>query len=400
MRSLDQTCSQRVRPFQTAQFTLMSMVVFATCAGCGWLKSTPSPLTVAQVNQFARSKEPSELMDQILLGERACGGAEGVSILRAAFWLKRRDYQNALAQVAKVSPEGVFRTTSMWLAGEALFRSGNLAQSIRILNALIAEQPDDLEAHRCLAAIYFDISAMHQAKDELKQIIRLAPEDYRPHHLLGRIDLDFQKFDSAVKHYRTAIELCKIPGARLELRRGLGSSLRGDKRFDEILKWIPAEEPDLFLQTCRADALWSTGQTDEARRVLESVIAQDPNLTDALYLAARIEADQEQFDAAIKPLKQVLERNPHDVAALYQLALVQRQAGNLEEFQNMIRRKEQSQKLIDQLIDLNDKIIDNPGDPVLCLQIAEICDQLGKKELAASWRKAADGLNATPFSPN
>ena len=339
-------------------------------------------------------------MDQILLGERACGGAEGVSILRAAFWLKRRDYQNALAQVAKVSPEGVFRTTSMWLAGEALFRSGNLAQSIRILNALIAEQPDDLEAHRCLAAIYFDISAMHQAKDELKQIIRLAPEDYRPHHLLGRIDLDFQKFDSAVKHYRTAIELCKIPGARLELRRGLGSSLRGDKRFDEILKWIPAEEPDLFLQTCRADALWSTGQTDEARRVLESVIAQDPNLTDALYLAARIEADQEQFDAAIKPLKQVLERNPHDVAALYQLALVQRQAGNLEEFQNMIRRKEQSQKLIDQLIDLNDKIIDNPGDPVLCLQIAEICDQLGKKELAASWRKAADGLNATPFSPN
>lgn len=374
------------------QFRISVMILLVVASGCFSTNGAIWPLSPGQVDRFARTLEPSELMEKILLGEKACGGIEAQSILRAAYWLKRGDSANSLSQIAKVSPDGPHRTTSFWLAGEALYRAGNLTQSMRILTPLVAEQPDDLEAHRCLAALYFDISAMHQARDELKHIIRLAPKDFRPHHLLGRIDLDFQKYDSAVKHFRTALDLCKASGPLGELRRGMGASLRGDKRYDELLKWVPENDPDLTLQVCRADALWSTGQANEANRVLEFVLGKDPQLADALLLSSRIASDRGELESATKLLEQLLEQNPHDVTARYQLALVQRQAGKLDAFQETIKLKDQTQSLIDRMIELNEQIIENPGDPRRCLEIAEICEQLGKTALAESWRKAADGL--------
>jgi Flp pilus assembly protein TadD len=172
----------------------------------------------------------------------------------------------------------------------------------------------------------------------------------------------------------------------------MGASLRGDKRYDELLKWVPADDPDPSLQVCRADALWSTGQADEANQVLAFVLKKDPLQADALLLSARIAADSGQLDSATHMLEQLLERNPHDVTARYQLALVQRQAGKLDAFQESMKLRDQTQALIDRMIELNEQIIENPGDPRLCLDIATICDQLGKTALAESWRKAAEGL--------
>ena len=361
-------------------------------AGCWTTGAEPFANTPAAIDRFARSQEPGELMERIIQGEAACGGAEGQSVLRAAYSLKRQEFDRALFHVAKVSPIGPYRSTSLWIAGEALYRTGKLSQSIQILNSLISEVPDDLEGHRCLAAVYFDISAMQEARTELEHVIRLAPEDYRPHHLLGRIDLDFEKHAFAISHYRKALELCKVPERQRELRRGLARSLRGDRQFAELLETVSPDDPDPELQTCRADALWSQAKVEEARKTLDAVLQKEPTLADALLLSARINLDSGQLAVAEEQLKRLLSVDPHNVVARYQLAQVQRQAGNIEAFQESMQLREQTQKLMDELVELNQQIIDTPGNPDLCLQIADVAEQLGKQELAESWRKAAFGL--------
>ena len=376
-------------------FVLMSAgPAIVVVVGCWPTRAEQIDNSPEGIDRFARSQEPGELMERIIQGEAACGGAEGQSVLRAAYSLKRQEFDRALFHVAKVSPVGPYRSTSLWIAGEALYRTGKLSQSIQILNSLISEVPDDLEGHRCLAAVYFDISAMQEARAELEHVIRLAPEDYRPHHLLGQIDLDFEKHGFAISHFRKALELCKIPERQRELRRGLALSLRGDRQFAELLDTVPSDDPDPELQTCRADALWSQGKVDEARKTLDAVLQKEPALADPLLLSARINLDSGQLADAEEQLKRLLSADPHHVVARYQLAQVQRQAGNIEAFQDSMRIREQTQKLMDQLVELNQQIIDTPGNPDLCLQIADVAEQLGKQELAESWRKAAFGLQA------
>ena len=369
------------------------LVLACGIVGCWSNTSDLSTDRSLEIAEFARTKQPAELMELILRGDSACGGPEGRTVLRAAYWLKRHDFQAALQHIANVTPDGPYRHSSLRIAGEALFRSGRLAQSLKLLSTLVTELPDDVDSHRILAAIYFDISAMNQAEIELQHVIRLAPEDYRPHHLLGRIHQDFEKFGTAVTHYRQALQLCTNPGSKLELQQGVAASLRGDRQFEELLLWLPPDEHDPLLETCRADALWSTGRSDEAERLLESIQQRAPEFAEALLLSARINIDHGKLDLAEKPLQTLLERNPHDVKARYQLALLQRQSGNLPAFQETMRLKDQSQALIDRMIQLNQDIINNPGDGSLCQQIADVCEQLGKLELAESWRKAVIGLN-------
>jgi hypothetical protein len=137
---------KRVSLAKDVHFPIPAAILLAIASGCFSSNGMNSPLSLGQVDQFARTQDPSELMERIMLGEKACGGKEAQSLLRAAYWLKRGDYANSLIQIAKVSPEGPHRRTSIWLAAEALYRSGNLAQAMRMLSSLVAEHPDDLEA--------------------------------------------------------------------------------------------------------------------------------------------------------------------------------------------------------------------------------------------------------------
>jgi tetratricopeptide (TPR) repeat protein len=176
------------------------------------------------------------------------------------------------------------------------------------------------------------------------------------------------------------------------LQRGLAAALRGDRQYQELLDAVPPDAADDMLLALRADALWSVGRTAEARQVLDGVLQRAPQLTEALLISARLDFENGLLDRAAEQLQQLVSRDPHHVVARYQLALVQRQLGRMDQFQETMRLKEESQALIDRLVELNKQVIEQPGDAALCLEIADVCDQLGKRGLAATWRKAAAAL--------
>ena len=75
------------------------------------------------------------------------------------------------------------------------------AEVSRSVAAVLAEDPDSVDAHRLLAAMYYDAGVIPQAIRHLEETARLAPADHRPSRLLGLVHSDYERYDDAVGHY-------------------------------------------------------------------------------------------------------------------------------------------------------------------------------------------------------
>ena len=365
---------------------LVSIILLPLCFGCGQSpgKSDAPP----SIDERAQNLPLNELKLLVDTGVQACGGRREWSVLKSAYLLRTLDYSGALAEIDNIDPQGDYRTTALWIAGESLFRSGNLRASLPLLSTLSAEAPDHLRGRRCLAAIYFDMGAMDHAEEQLLNVIRLDPGDCRPHYLLGKIYLDYEYFKKSVTQFQQALKL-NPQSARLEIERGLAAAYCGDRTYAEILSWSPENAGDSEIQAFRAEALWSSGRPDEALDLVRTALQANPTNETALLLSARMHIDAGETNHAISQLNQILVGNSHHVVARFQLAMVYRRIGDEERSREHTAKLEESRELTQRLVDLNQQALDRVGDWALYQEIIEVCETLGKKQLADRWRKTA-----------
>src|SRR5204863_9769317 len=115
------------------------------------------------------------------------------------------------------------------------YHAGALIQARNCLQTLAEEQPHLPEPHRWLAAIHYDLGAMNDALGALDQLIRLRPDDFSPHHLLGQIFLDQERFAEAMLHHRQALK-SGPPGNRIaEISLDLTRALVRQRSYAEAL---------------------------------------------------------------------------------------------------------------------------------------------------------------------
>lgn len=372
----------------------------AVLGGCRSNAKEFAGLTDAEFVIHVRQADDEMLRTAMVNGESSCGSAERLALVKAVYWMRRQDWSAALEKVSQVTPVGELRPLVLLLAGEALYRNGSLGAALPFLNTLTSEFPDDVDGYRCLAAVCYDLSAMTHAEAALEQIIRLAPADFRPHHMLGHIKLDFKQFAAAQAYYARAHELCEATAAaRLPIRQGLSRAYIGGKNYAQHLQQFPAEEADPLIQTNRAEAYWGTGDLERSTGILNQVLQANPGFEPALLLSARIAADAGDPARAVELLTELLKRQPHHVAARNQLALAQRQAGDLPGFTASMKLKEQSQALFDRLGALNQDVVDHPERTEARRELAEVCRQLGKDSLAAMWDRTAQELEQPRVVP-
>jgi tetratricopeptide (TPR) repeat protein len=309
--------------------------------------------------------------------------------LEGAGQLRTGRPRKALETLAAVPPEGRLREPLYLLTGEALYRTGRLAEAEQVFLRLDKLRPDDPQAVRWLAAIYYDLGAMHDAIARLEQLSRLTPDDFAPHRLLAVIHADFERYPEAIRDYREALRRNPPSGVREEMFKGLARSMIRERQYAEALDLLKDAAPDAEALALRAECRWTLGERDEARRTLDRALAGDPDLRAALLLQARIASDEGKPAAAVPPLTRILEKDPHDMEARYQLALADRALGRDEDFRREMARREESLKLRERLTELNLRAMDEPRNAALRDEIADVCDRLGKGDLAVMWRKAA-----------
>lgn len=310
-------------------------------------------------------------------------------LLLAGLLVRQGDSSTALKELESFTPEGKLAALYYQFSGEALYREHDLTAALYCMSQLLKLEPENPAAHRWLAAIYYDLGALSLAMDHLDRLVELAPEDYRPHRLKAVIHSDFEQYQLAVDDYRRALERDVPAELRASLRLQLAGSLLKLDRFQDVLDLFSVVEPDAEIWLARAKAWRGLGEQARFREALQQAQSLAADDIEVVKLTGYAHLDRGELEAAREEFATIVEQEPFDVEALYQLALIERQLGHDGVYEELMHRKEASQKLYEEMTDLSRKILTDPLDAGSRDRLAEICTQLGKEKMAEVWRRAA-----------
>ena len=151
-----------------------------------------------------------------------------------------------------------------------------------LLRRIVRLDPNNPGAAVALAARLFGRGALDEAERHARDAVRLAPDDPRPHNLMGLIMTEARQPRAGEHHYRRVIELTGPPNATLLAN----------------LAWN----------------LKTQGRMDEARELYRRSVAMAPNAFNTLYGWARMEEADRQYARAgelLDAAEQVAPGHPH-----------------------------------------------------------------------------------------
>jgi tetratricopeptide (TPR) repeat protein len=255
------------------------------------------------------------------------------------------------------------------------------------------ESPDLLEA---MAAVYMRQARYAEAMRCLDRWVELAPDSARARHWRGWVANQLDHRGKAIGDYEHALQV--QPG-RSVVRLLLAELLVESSRQAEAaphLERLRQERPDdpavlVALARCRMVQL----KPDEARALLESVLAKHPNHFDALLRRGELEYSERHFAEAERWQRKALEQKSLDPEARYALYLSLRAQGDRpREAQEALARWEQDRKARDRLVRLmRTELAAKKDDPDLAREAGELLLRLGEDQRGLFWLGHALALN-------
>jgi tetratricopeptide (TPR) repeat protein len=275
---------------------------------------------------------------------------------------------------------------------ELYWRMGRTADAIRDAEAVLKINPDQEDAHRLLANIYWrnlgDPQPDKVAKESLRKAIenfealtRIDPSDKDNYLVLGRLyrlDNQRDKAEEAFKQvlkadpdsrsalanlaqlyfdhgdYEEAIEhLKKIPdqdmNTNLVAMLAYAYSQAGD--YDNAVasyeKALAQDSDNLDVRRSYADALANDGKTAAARVELQKILKQEPNDGPTYLRLGQLDRQEGHFDQARQEFEKAKDLMPDSQEVSYQLVLLEDALGNEDKavdlLQGLIKQSERPQ---------------------------------------------------------
>jgi tetratricopeptide (TPR) repeat protein len=184
---------------------------------------------------------------------------------------------NTFARLTKVAPDS-YRTFQ--LEAEMLRQRGLAPAAINEYKKAIAQKPDAAGLHYALGTLYREVGRLDEALAEFNQELRIT-DDPLTYYWIGDVYLQQNKMDHAQQSLLKALTIQPgLTGAELDL----------------------------------AKTYQAQGKTAQAVKMLQAVIASDPEQQEAHYLLFGLYKDQGQMDQARKELEtfQRLKRSSAD----------------------------------------------------------------------------------------
>lgn len=335
----------------------------------------------------------------------ASGYPDHARFLRAERYLARKRPESALAALNEVRDEEL-RKRSLPLVGRCLLELGSLRDAHEVFTTIRRDEPDNIDAHRGLAAIAYDLGQMDDAIAHLEAVARLDPGDPRPHRLMGSIYLDSDKFEKSEAAFREALRRGAAGPVRTEVRFELADALVHLGRFSDALAELDAEpsgiDPEpVWMLALRAECLRGVGRRAEAAALADQQLV---TTGEAAFFRIRGQIDMEEgeYPAAVAMLERATRLNPGHYQSHFLLAQAYAGAGRKADAEAANVRADELRRDLDILSALSRQATARPWDPAVRLRLAEVFDRIGKPELAQMWRSAAAacaGQRATPARP-
>ncbi len=335
-----------------------------------------------------------EVSRQIEALKRKSVLSDEIKFLRGGLLLRTGKAHEAIAELMRIRSVGDLRQKSQLLLCEAFYQLKQFSDVVAVGHNLLRRDPDLADAHRWLGATYFDLGDLTQAEFHLKELARLLPKDYSPYRLLGVMHKDFERYQESLVDFQRALDLGPPPTVVAEIRLELAQALIQQNQFEDALRVLEFDWPADAIEprVVRAECLWTLNRHDEAKQQLQAAQRLEPNDRQALWMTVRIALDEERTAEALQTLQKLVDAEPTNHQALYEISLAYRRLGKESEAQEFLERRNVARALFEQLVELNKQAINEPQNASVRLDLAKVCDQLGKKELATVWRDAAAAL--------
>src|SRR5262249_53956373 len=214
--------------------------------------------------------------------------------------------------------EGRIGAQATLLAAECLALLNERRFAADALTVLLKRDPNSKEANRLLAAIYIDLNSPYQAIEHLREWGRLDPATGVPYRWIGLFCKDYHKPAEAAAAYREACRRELQTAERAAVLSELAETMiDGQSDYAAALELL-ASGPDDFLSqpailVLRARCCWALGRTDEARRLVQDALRQNPKLVSALRVHAEMLLSDGLFKDALPLLEKAVEVDPADL---------------------------------------------------------------------------------------
>lgn len=302
-------------------------------------------------------------------------------------------YREALVSFAKAQQNEATKEESFLQAGLICYELKEFRDAIFLLQRVTDWNADHILAHRMLAAAFYDIGAMDQALDEIGQVSRLAPDDYRPHFMKGEILKDYEQFQLATGAFSAAADLA-VTGSTGEedVRVGWSECLVRLGQYKDALNVLNPLQATPVVMVRRAQACYFLRQYDEARTLIEAVLPQMSDDIDAVTLAVSLYEQEQDYSAGMQLITSALQQQPRNIRLLSAAADVFGAAGRQEQAAGFRERSAVIAELQQRFSELHQAAVQDIEDVSLRLQLADVAVQLGKPQIARTWLEAAVGM--------
>jgi tetratricopeptide (TPR) repeat protein len=384
----------RLRRYSVVVVSLALATVLIGGAGI-WRYYTTRPAYCLRHGQEALLQGNVDKAERYAARLESLGYADHAHLLRGQTYLRLGQLNLAILEYNAIDRNQVeILAEASLIYGLGFLSLGRPVEAEKFLLYVAYARPGDKDAHRGLATIYYDRGAMRKALTHLEKWSDLDDRDGWSHRFMGLIYRDVGAKGPAVEHYQAALARTLPPRARGEVVVELAEVLIQQTEFAEALACLDSAslesaEAPAALPELRAECLYGLARGAEALSVLEQNRGSEPSAR-WLRLRAQLHAHAGETSAAAALLEKALRTDPHDCACRYQLALVYERLGRRTEAAEQRGLMDKSQRLFLDLIELNQQAIDKPTDAKIRRRLAEVCDKLGKHELAQMWLRAAE----------
>lgn len=331
---------------------------------------------------------------------RAAGASGLAAVVQARLLVARGFSRPALDVLAGIAAEDrkqagsdVDRLVHL-VRGEAAYRLRIYPVAERELATVLVATPDSFDAHRLLAAMYYDAGVIPSAIEHLEATARLAPTDHRPHRLLGLIHNDYERYPEAVEHYRESLRRAPDQPDRDDVLVELAGSLVKLRSHREALATLEPLSASDAADLIRAECLLAIGDRAGARAIVERLLRASPDDLGALILDGSVHLEDGDPQGALGPLERVVARHPRDYLARLKLAQAYAGCGREAEADEARAEAERIRALRREFADLHQEAWAKPADAAVRRRLAAMAAALDRPDLEEVWLEAAAAVEA------
>jgi tetratricopeptide (TPR) repeat protein len=251
----------------------------------------------------------------------------------------------------------------IWEAlAEGYRRSYRMRDALAVLNTWLAIHPDEVQAYFLRGEVHRQVGAVSRAREEYQLV-------------LDRDD----GHDEARRH----LARCLVQIGRYQEAAG---------HLEALLHKTPR---DAYLRTLLARAQYDLGHRDQAIRLLDEVLRDEPDYGLALRERGRLALAAEKFADAEKWLRQAVNVMPNNYEAIWAYHQALRGAGKTEEAKVQLAKAQLLKDGYERIHEIQThQMTLRPQDASLHAELGELLIQIGQRDAGEHWL-----LNALKLNP-